>query len=98
VDLRSRLPVTELAAGLREEANRPSKDLDAALGASILTQFHDRTDQPSADAVGRTNPTSANQSRIPTINKSAWRVFRPANFLSCLDRSPRSTVSTARNR
>lgn len=45
------LPVKELAAGFRDGHGRPSKDLSAALGALILQQLHDLTDQQTTEAV-----------------------------------------------
>ena len=40
-----------IGGGFREEVGRPSKDLYAALGALILQQLHDLTDQQTAEAV-----------------------------------------------
>lgn len=45
------LPVKELAAGFRDGHGRPSKDLSVALGALILQQLHDLTDQQATEAV-----------------------------------------------
>ncbi len=45
------LPVKQLAAAFREDFGRPSKDLHVALGALILQQLHDLTDQQAAEAV-----------------------------------------------
>jgi Transposase DDE domain/Transposase domain (DUF772) len=45
------LPVNELAAGFRDDFGRPSKDLSVALGALILQQLHDLTDQQTTEAV-----------------------------------------------
>jgi hypothetical protein len=45
------LPVKELAAGFRDDFGRPSKDLSIALGALILQQLHDLTDQQATEAV-----------------------------------------------
>jgi hypothetical protein len=45
------LPVRELAAGFRDDFGRPSKDLSVALGALILQQLHDLTDQQTTEAV-----------------------------------------------
>ena len=45
------LPVNELAAGFRDGHGRPSKDLSVALGALILQQLHDLTDQQTTEAV-----------------------------------------------
>jgi hypothetical protein len=45
------LPVKELAASFRDDFGRPSKDLHVALGALILQQLHDRTDQQTTEAV-----------------------------------------------
>ncbi len=45
------LPVGELAAGFCEGRGRPSKDLTVALGALILQQLHDLTDQQTTEAV-----------------------------------------------
>jgi len=45
------LPVTELAASFRDNFGRPSKDLFVALGALILQQLHDLTDQQTTEAV-----------------------------------------------
>ena len=39
------LPVKGLAAGFRGDFGRPSKDLSVAIGALILQQLHDLTDQ-----------------------------------------------------
>ncbi len=45
------LPVSELAAGFCEGRGRSSKDLSVALGALILQQLHDLTDQQTTEAV-----------------------------------------------
>ena len=45
------LPVSELAASFRDRVGRPSKDLHVALGARILQQFHDLTDEQTTEAV-----------------------------------------------
>ncbi|MBA3484913.1 MAG: transposase [Pirellulales bacterium] len=45
------LPVKELAASFRDDFGRPSKDLSVALGALILQQLHDLTDQHTTEAV-----------------------------------------------
>jgi hypothetical protein len=45
------LPVKELAASFRDDFGRPSKDLYVALGALILQQLHDLTDQQTTEAV-----------------------------------------------
>lgn len=45
------LAVTELAAGFQSDLGRPSKDLYVALGALILQQLHDLTDQQTTEAV-----------------------------------------------
>ena len=45
------LPVRELAVGFRDGHGRPSKDLAVALGALILQQLHDLTDQQTSEAV-----------------------------------------------
>lgn len=45
------LPVNELAAGFRDGHGRPSKDLSVALGALILQQLHDLTDEQTTEAV-----------------------------------------------
>ena len=45
------LPVKELAASFRDDFGRPSKDLHVALGALILQQLHDLTDQQTTEAV-----------------------------------------------
>ena len=45
------LPVKELAAGFRDGHGRPSKDLSVGLGALILQQLHDLTDQQTTEAV-----------------------------------------------
>ena len=47
----STLPVQELAASFRDDFGRPSKDLSVALGALILQQLHDLTDQQTTEAV-----------------------------------------------
>jgi hypothetical protein len=49
--LLKQLPVRELAAGFRAEFGRPSKDLHVALGALILQQLLDFTDQQTIEAV-----------------------------------------------
>jgi hypothetical protein len=45
------LPVGELAPYFRDGFGRPSKDLHIALGALILQQLHDLTDQQTTEAV-----------------------------------------------
>lgn len=45
------LPVKELAASFQDDFGRPSKDLHVALGALILQQLHDLTDQQTTEAV-----------------------------------------------
>jgi len=45
------LPVKELAAAFRDGHGRPSKDLSVALGALILQQLHDLTDEQTTEAV-----------------------------------------------
>ena len=45
------LPVKELASRFRDGIGRPSKDLFVALGALILQQLHDLTDQQTTEAV-----------------------------------------------
>jgi hypothetical protein len=45
------LPVKELAASFRDDFGRPSKDLHVAMGALILQQLHDLTDQQTTEAV-----------------------------------------------
>ena len=45
------LPVKELSAGFRDDFGRPSKDLSVAIGALILQQLHDLTDQQTTEAV-----------------------------------------------
>jgi hypothetical protein len=45
------LPVDELAAGFRDDFGRPSKDLSVAMGALILQQLHDLTDQQTTEAI-----------------------------------------------
>lgn len=45
------LPVKELAAAFLADFGRPSKDLHVALGALILQQLHDLTDQQAVEAV-----------------------------------------------
>ncbi len=45
------LPLRELAASFRDDFGRPSKDLSVALGALILQQLHDLTDQQTTEAV-----------------------------------------------
>ena len=45
------LPVKELAACFRDDFGRPRKDLHVALGALILQQLHDLTDQQTTEAV-----------------------------------------------
>lgn len=45
------LPVKELAIGFRDSHGRPSKDLSVALGALVLQQLHDLTDQQTTEAV-----------------------------------------------
>ncbi len=49
--LLAHLPVSELAAGFCDGRGRPSKDLSVALGALILQQLHDLTDQQTTEAV-----------------------------------------------
>ena len=48
---RRHLPVKELAASFRDDVGRPSKDLFVALGALILQQLHDVTDQQTTESV-----------------------------------------------
>jgi len=45
------LPVKELASRFCGDFGRPSKDLHVALGALILQQLHDLTDQQTTEAV-----------------------------------------------
>lgn len=45
------LPVQEVAEQFREEVGRPSKDLHVALGALILQQLHDLTDEQTVEAI-----------------------------------------------
>lgn len=45
------LPVKELAAGFCNGHGRPTKDLSVALGALILQQLHELTDQQTTEAV-----------------------------------------------
>jgi Transposase DDE domain/Transposase domain (DUF772) len=45
------LPVKELAGCFRDDFGRPSKDMHVALGALILQQLHDLTDQQTTEAV-----------------------------------------------
>lgn len=45
------LPIQELAASFCDDVGRPSKDLSVALGALILQQLHDLTDQQATEAV-----------------------------------------------
>ncbi len=49
--LLAHLPVSELAAGFCDGRGRPSKDLSVAIGALILQQLHDLTDQQTTEAV-----------------------------------------------
>lgn len=49
--LLAHLPVSELSAGFSDGHGRPSKDLSVALGALILQQLHDLTDQQTTEAV-----------------------------------------------
>lgn len=49
--LLAHLPAAELAAGFRDGHGRPSKDLSVALGALVLQQLHDLTDQQTTEAV-----------------------------------------------
>lgn len=49
--LLKRLPVKELIPHFRDGFGRPSKDLFVALGALILQQLHDLTDQQTSEAV-----------------------------------------------
>ena len=49
--LLAHLPVSELASGFSDRRGRPSKDLTVALGALILQQLHDLTDQQTTEAV-----------------------------------------------
>lgn len=45
------LPVKDVARQFREEVGRPSKDLHVALGALILQQLHDLTDEQTVEAI-----------------------------------------------
>jgi Sec-independent protein translocase protein TatA len=45
------LPVSELVPHFRDGVGRPSKDLHVALGALVLQQLHDLTDQQTSEAV-----------------------------------------------
>ena len=45
------LPIHELADGFCDDRGHPSKDLSVALGALILQQLHDLTDQQTTEAV-----------------------------------------------
>ena len=45
------LPVDELGVGFRDKMGRPSKDLYVAMGALILQQLHDLTDEQATEAV-----------------------------------------------
>ncbi|QDU94486.1 transposase [Lignipirellula cremea] len=45
------LPVSELTRHFRDGVGRPSKDLHMALGALVLQQLHDLTDQQTCEAV-----------------------------------------------
>jgi len=45
------LPIQELATSFCDDVGRPSKDLSVALGALILQQLHDLTDQQATEAV-----------------------------------------------
>ena len=49
--LLERLPVNELIPHFRDGFGRPTKDLYVALGALILQQLHDLTDQQTSEAV-----------------------------------------------
>ena len=49
--LLEQLPVSQLASAFRDDFGRPSKDLYVALGALILQQLHDFTDQQTTEAV-----------------------------------------------
>ena len=49
--LLDQLPVSELAVGFSDRNGRPSKDLSVVLGALILQQLHDLTDQQTTEAV-----------------------------------------------
>ena len=49
--LLAHLPVKKLAERFRDDRGRPSKDLFVALGALILQQLHDLTDQQTTEAV-----------------------------------------------
>ena len=49
--LLAHLPVAELAARFSRELGRPTKDLHAVVGALILQQLHDTTDEATAEAV-----------------------------------------------
>ncbi|QDT32929.1 transposase [Thalassoglobus polymorphus] len=49
--LLKQLPVRELAAEFRDDFGRPTKDLYVALGALILQQLHDFTDQQTTEAI-----------------------------------------------
>ena len=45
------LPVSDLLPHFRDGVGRPSKDLHVALGALVLQQLHDLTDQQTSEAV-----------------------------------------------
>ncbi len=49
--LLKQLPVRELGTEFRDDFGRPTKDLYVALGALILQQLHDFTDQQTTEAI-----------------------------------------------
>lgn len=49
--LLKQLPVGELATEFRDDFGRPTKDLYVALGALILQQLHDLTDQQTTEVI-----------------------------------------------
>jgi hypothetical protein len=80
------LPVKELAAGFHDGHGRPSKDLSVALGALVLQQLHDLTDQQTTEAVAlniawhyaldiRHEPMRIFVSgRFATIERGCWKL------------------------
>ncbi|WP_231753538.1 transposase [Rosistilla carotiformis] len=49
--LLEQLPVRDLATGFRDDYGRPTKDIYVAIGALILQQLHDFTDQQTTEAI-----------------------------------------------
>ncbi|QDT32304.1 hypothetical protein [Thalassoglobus polymorphus] len=67
--LLKQLPVRELATEFRDDFGRPTKDLFVALGALILQQLHEFTDQQTIEAIalnipGISRPLSERNSKL----------------------------------